>query len=438
MRILQVSDGYPPATGGLERVVQGLAAELAARGHDVDVATLSYPGAPALEQEGPVTVHRLEGWTRHLQRFSADPGHHFHPTAADPQLVRRLQRLVDELRPDVVHVHGWILHSALNLALPPGSALVVTLHDYGVTCARKTMIHNDELDRTCSGPSLRRCLPCANRFYGPVKGVALTIGLAHAQHLLDRVAMFLPISDAVARACLSGVDPARVTVVPSSVADDVAAISVAAPDFLPDGDFVLFVGALGEHKGVGLLAEAHRRMATAVPLVVVGSRRADTPDLPGTAERPVILRAGVPHEEIMAAFAAAAVVAVPSRWPEPQGLVAIEAMAAGVPVVASRVGGLAELVAPEETGLLVEPGDADALAAALDRLLGDPALRARMGTAGAARARNYTASAVVPLVEDAYGRALSGARRAPAHTLRTTPPTSGRPDRTSRPTVPDS
>ncbi len=408
MRILQVTDSYPPATGGLERTVQALARELASRGHRVDVATLTYPGAPRREQEGPVTVHRLKGWSRHLRRFSTDPGHHFHPTAPDPRLVRRLQGLVDELRPEIVHAHGWVLHSCLGLRLPAGSALVVTLHDYSLVCAKKTMIHRGELDDRCSGPSLRRCLPCANGFYGPVKGVALTLGLAEARHRLDRVAMFLPISAAVAAACLPGVGPERITVIPSFVSDDVAAgaASTPRPDFLPRADFVLFVGALGEHKGLGLLAQAHRRMATAVPLVVIGSQRADTPDVPpGTAQRPVILRTGVPHDQIMAAFAAAAVVAVPSRWPEPLGLVAVEAMASEVPVVASQVGGLSEIVVPGTTGLLVAPGDAGELADAIDRLLTDPALRARMGAAGAARAVDYMACSVIRRVTDAYDRA---------------------------------
>ncbi len=400
MRVLQVTDNYAPATGGLERAVSALAQGLAAVGHDVDVVTMSRPGSPAIEVEGAVTVRRIEGWTRHLRRFSADSDHLFHPTVPDAALTRRLQELVDRLRPDVVHAHGWILHSCLGLRLPRRAALVTTLHDYGLTCAKKTMIQDDRLDTPCSGPALRKCVRCASSFYGPVKAAALTLGLAATR--FDRVAMFLPISEAVAQACLPGVDRDRIAVVPSFVDDDVAR-PAPRPDFLPDGDFVLFVGALGEHKGVGLLAKAHRRMAADVPLVMIGARRADTPDL---GER-VIVRSGVPHRQIMGAYAAAAVVVVPSRWAEPQGLVAIEAMASGVPVVASAVGGLAELVEPGVSGLLVPPGDAAALAGALDGLLADPAARARMGQAGRLRAAGFTASAVVPQVEAAYEGARS-------------------------------
>lgn len=405
MRVLQVTDNYPPAPGGLERAVWVLSRELAAHGHHVEVASLSRPGSPSFESGGGVTVRRLTGWTRHLRRFSHDPHHQFHPTVADFPLVGLLQELVDATRPDVVHVHGWILHSCLRLRLPPGSALVVSLHDYGLVCAKKTMTRLGDLDSRCAGPSPRACPACAGAFYGAIKGTALALGLARARRRWDRVAMFLPISSAVARACLPGVAPDRIRVIPPFVTDDVAARRTARPAFLPGGDFVLFVGALGEHKGVGLLARAHQRMATPVPLVVVGPRRADTPDLTGTAERPVVVLGEVSHPQVMAAIAAASVVAVPSRWPEPHGLVAVEAMASGVAVVASRTGGLAEIVEDGVTGRLVEPGDAGALAGALDDLLADPGRRRRMGAAGAVRARRYQAAAVLPRVIDAYADA---------------------------------
>jgi glycosyltransferase involved in cell wall biosynthesis len=89
----------------------------------------------------------------------------------------------------------------------------------------------------------------------------------------------------------------------------------------------------------------------------------------------------LPRAELEPLLAGAAVVAVPSRR-EGFGLVAAEAMAHGKPVVASAVGGLLDLVVDGETGLLVPPGDVEALRAALERLLGDPELRRRLGAAG--------------------------------------------------------
>jgi len=432
VRVLQVSDSYPPATGGMERSVRQLAQELAARGHQVEVVTMGHPDAPPLEVDGGVTVHRVEGWSRHLRRFSADPAHRFHPTAPDPGLVRCLREIVARFRPDIVHAHSWILHSCLSLELPPGCRLVMTLHDYGLVCAKKTMIHRDDTDRRCDEPAVHRCLPCASASYGRLKGIPLTTGLALGRGRLDRVDLFLPVSRAVADTCLPETGPERVTVIPPFVSDDLVSDDLVAdgpeaggpgadgpgagavrprPAFLPDGAFLLFAGAAGEHKGIGVLTDAHRRMTRDTPLVVLGQRASGARTPTGNSARPLLMPGPVPHDEVAASFAAAAVAVVPSRWAEPFGLVAVEAMAAATPVVVSDVGGLADIVVPGVTGLRVPPGDPVALAGALDRLLADPGLRRRMGDAGRARARRYTAGAVVPQVIEAYGRALRAPRR---------------------------
>jgi glycosyltransferase involved in cell wall biosynthesis len=90
----------------------------------------------------------------------------------------------------------------------------------------------------------------------------------------------------------------------------------------------------------------------------------------------------------------------------------LEAMAAGLPVAATRVGGVPQLVADGVTGWLVEPGDLDGLAAALRRLLDDPAAARRMGQAGRQRAQaDFSTSAVVPRLEAFYHGWLGGARR---------------------------
>lgn len=101
-------------------------------------------------------------------------------------------------------------------------------------------------------------------------------------------------------------------------------------------------------------------------------------------------------EGLRALWKRAAIAVVPSVWDEPFGIVAVEAMAMGKPVIVSDVGGLAGIVVDGETGFVVPPGDADALAARIAALLDDPALRARMGAAGRKRAaENYTWSAIV-------------------------------------------
>lgn len=409
MKVLVVSDSYPPAAGGLERAVHALATGLAGGGTEVTVATLSRSGTASHSLDGLVTVHHLPGWTRFLRPFTSDPEHQFHPTAPDPALTRHLQRLVDRLQPDVVHAHGWILHSCLRLHLPQRTALVVTLHDYGLNCAKKTLVPKNTLDTVCPGPGITRCLRCASQFYGAPKAVPLVLGLAESQHVLDRVTLFLPISTAVAESCLEGVDRDRVAVIPSFVPDDVSdeGRENGTADFLPSTDYLLFIGAIGPHKGITTLLDAHRLMPTPIPLVVIGMQRPDTPPMIGDSERPVIVRTNAGHEQVMAAMRRARVVCVPSRWAEPQGLVAIEAMSAGTPVVASDIGGLRDVIDHNRSGLLVPPGNAAELARALQRLLDDQALHTRLADGGRIRARTYTESTVLPQVRLAYARAIS-------------------------------
>ncbi|MDR7544443.1 MAG: glycosyltransferase family 4 protein [Armatimonadota bacterium] len=176
---------------------------------------------------------------------------------------------------------------------------------------------------------------------------------------------------------------------------------------IPEGCPVVgCVARLVPVKGVDVLLEAFAGVRSVVPharLVVVGDgpdraaleAQARTLHLDGCVTF-AGLRRDVP--DLMRLFD---VVAVPSRN-EGMGKVAVEAMAAGRPVVASAVSGLRDVVRDGQTGLLVPPGDPRALAAALTRLLADPALRARMGEAGRIRAADYAVARMVEALTSLY------------------------------------
>ena len=167
---------------------------------------------------------------------------------------------------------------------------------------------------------------------------------------------------------------------------------VASPDEPPHA---LFAGRLSAEKGIDELVEAARGL----PLVVAG-------DGPLRHRVPQALGL-VPHAELLRLYARAALVACPSRR-EGFGVVCAEAMAYGRPVVASAVGGLLDLVRDGETGLLVPPRDVPALRAALERLLGDAELRARLGAAARERARHLLSWEVVTdATMNAYRAALA-------------------------------
>lgn len=167
---------------------------------------------------------------------------------------------------------------------------------------------------------------------------------------------------------------------------------------------VLFAGRLSKEKGTALLAEVFAGLTDRLQLVVAG----DGPER-GRVER-------IPHVEVLgmldrdaldAAYRRADVLVMPSQR-EGFGVVALEAMAHGVPVVASRVGGLQRLIEHDVTGLLVAPGDAGELRAAVLRLLDDAGLRARLGDAARAEAAaNYSWPRVTAALVEAYRAAAS-------------------------------
>ena len=104
----------------------------------------------------------------------------------------------------------------------------------------------------------------------------------------------------------------------------------------------------------------------------------------------------------MAAWRRCSIAVAPSAWPEPFGVVVLEAMAAGRPVIASRIGGLPDMVIDGETGVLIPPDDPAALRAALERLLADRDLREQLGQAGQRRVEQFRAGAVIPRIEQVY------------------------------------
>jgi glycosyltransferase involved in cell wall biosynthesis len=404
MRILLLSQFYPPVIGGEERHVRNLGAALAQRGHHVSVGTLMHPGSPETELDGAVRVHRLRGTLQRLSGLYADSERRHAPPFPDPELVLALKQLVAKERPDIVHAHNWIYASFLPLKVLNGARLVVTLHDYGLVCAKKNFMHLGA--HLCSGPALAKCLPCAARHYGAVKAAATTVGnwasTFAARRVVDR---FIAVSQAVARHTGLNRGGSPYDVIPNFVPDDVA---VLGPEDswlreLPGDGFILFVGDMMRLKGIDVLLKAYAGLERAPPLVLIGRRVADTPtEFPPN----VHVFSTWPHSAIMHAWRRSLFGVLPSVGPEACATVVIEAMASGKAVVASDIGGMPDLVDHGETGLLVPPGDAQALAQAMETLLQDRALLARLEATSLAKVGRLKAGAVVTRIEQAYRDAL--------------------------------
>jgi glycosyltransferase involved in cell wall biosynthesis len=402
LRILQISDLYPPTLGGLELQVQLLSRELVRRGHSVTVLTGDLPGAPHVEVDEGVDVQRVSGWSRALRPFYKRADRPFQPPVPDPGIMRTIRAIVRARRPDIVHAHGWMLASFLPLKRNSGAKLVVWLHDYTLLCPKTTYLHNGV---PCSGPALRKCVACAATQYGTPRAAALTLGLARLRSQYPLVDRFVANSSSVACdfARALDLDSQNIDVVsPSLPSHAFGTEERPRPDFLPDGRFILFVGALGPHKGVDVLLRAHATLRNAPPLVLIGTRRDDTPRFPPG----VSVVENVPHDEVLDAWSHALFGVTPSTVREAFGLTALEAMAAGRPVVASAIGGLPDLVEDGVNGLLVPPGDQDALGRAMEAMLADPAKREAMGGNARTRAAHFTPELLVQRMEHIYDAVL--------------------------------
>jgi D-inositol-3-phosphate glycosyltransferase len=368
MRIAMVSEHASPlaAVGGTDAGGQNvhvleLSSALAAAGHDVTVWTRrddpALPDAVPL-RSGVVVRHVAAGPPRPLPKDELVP--HL------PAFTQVLEQAWTEDRPDVVHAHFWMSGMASLAAAAGRIPVVQTFHALGSVKRR----HQGDDDTSPEG-----------RVRAEV-AVARTV---------DRV--LATCTDEVFELARLGTPRRRTTVVPCGVDTRL---------FTPDGPVarrserprLVSLGRLVRRKGVDEVIEAMRRLPHA-ELIVAGGAPATHgappagPDADrlraravaaGVADR-VRLIGPVAREDVPALLRSAdAVVCVP--WYEPFGMVALEAMACGRPMVASAVGGIQDTVVDQVTGVLVPPRRPDVLAAALRDLLGSPTRAAAFGIAG--------------------------------------------------------
>lgn len=376
LRVLQLTQRFPPAIGGVEEHVLHLALGLRRQGVDVRVATTDLRRDVPFEHLPPRPDTLPFPVVRYRARKLADAPHGL--GIMSPGMV--LGALEDGS--DILHAHAygyfptWVGGLAGSL---DGAALVVTPHagPGGGTWAKRVF------DRIAPELTLRR----ASRL------IALTQYEARYLESL-RVA-----AD-------------RITVIPNGVDRD-AFLGLPVERPARDGVTALFVGRLyPRQKGLERLVEALARVPASarLRLRLVGEdwggaslvRRRSA--VRGIADRVTIVGA-VSRDALVREYAEADLLVLPSLF-EPFGIVLLEAMAAGLPVVASRTGGVPEVVADGETGLLVEPGDPAGLASALSRLAEDRGLRIQMGARGRARSAAYSWDAIVPKVVSVYRQAL--------------------------------
>jgi glycosyltransferase involved in cell wall biosynthesis len=400
MRILMLVDFYPPIIGGMELHVQNLSTELVARGHDVSVVTLLHNGFKQIETVRGVRVYRIRGTVQRFGKLFSDSHRQFAPPFLDPESVFALRRIIKSELPDVIHAHSWMVHSFIPLKNWSRAKLVLTLHDYSLVCAKKTLMYQNA---QCDGPSFQKCLGCSIGHYGFTKGIVTVLAQRSMEtSVRSNIDMIIPVSQAVASGnnLVGSKRPFRI--IPNFIPDDTRKPQNVSELFiaqLPKVPYLLFVGALSTHKGINVLLQAYANLTAAPPLVLIGSI---WPDSPTKFPNNIIVLKNWPHDAVMEAWSRSLLGLVPSIWPEPCPTVVMEAMVSGRPVIASNIGGLTDIIINNETGFLVPPGDPIALKDTLSHLLANPELITMMGKASKERIIKFQASTVVPQIEQVY------------------------------------
>jgi glycosyltransferase involved in cell wall biosynthesis len=395
VRILFITSSYPASRSDPRGVfVQRLAAALVRQGQSVTVVAPGAAGAPRFEDFAGVQVIRQPYWIPRWQSLTCGLPGILPNLRQKPWLVTQVPPLLGALAwraireapaHDVLHAH-WVYPGGIAGALAgrfSGKPLVVTAHGTDINMATRS---------------------------APLGGVCRFV--ARHAHLC------VGVSEATDEALGAvGVHRSRRAFIPLGVEtiaypDDFA--SAALAEFAASDAFrVVYVGSLTQNKSVTTLVEAHarlRRLGVRVTTAIVGDGP-DRPRVEGAVRRSdagsIVMAGYQPPHAVAAWLRAAHVLVLPSRS-EGRPTVVLEAMAAGLPVVATDILGTRELVDHGRTGMLFPVRDADALGACLRQLADNPALRRGMGEAAQASLarQGLTTDRAAEQYRDVYRRAI--------------------------------
>jgi glycosyltransferase involved in cell wall biosynthesis len=372
MDILHIYKDYPPILGGIENHVRLLAEAQAARGHQVTVLVTN--------PQGRRTTIAAEGGVRVIR--AARLG-----TVVSTPLSLSLPQQLSRIRPDVVHLHfPYPVGEVSQWALRRGRSTVLTYHS-DVVRQRSIMRFYRSV--------LVRILAQVN---------AIIIGsppMSESSYLQAYRAKLHLIPYGIALSRFVSPPPTEVLRRMRSQYGAEAGWSDDTGETL-----LLFVGRLRYYKGLDTLIRALPRVPARLLVIGIGPMEKEWKTLArdtGVSER-IAWLGEVPDSDLPAIYHVSDLFVLPASHPsEAFGLVQVEAMAAGLPVVCTELGtGTSYVNRDRVTGFVVPPNDVDALCGALNRMIGDPDLRAKMGTAAQARASEFDVDVMATRVLELY------------------------------------
>ncbi|CAB1128900.1 putative Lipopolysaccharide N-acetylglucosaminyltransferase [Candidatus Hydrogenisulfobacillus filiaventi] len=385
MNIAHLHWAFPPTIGGVETHLALLGPALVRRGHTVSLLCGRPPGTPAVETFEGMTVTRTE-WLELNHLTAADF------EAEREQVERTIAEFLDAAAPDVVHLHNWHYFTPVPLEAVlawreahPRTALVLTAHNVWEDAAGRSFLrYRDRYDAVIAvSEHIRRAL--LQDGYPAARLHVVHHGLAPAW--LEEPPRPPVYPDLAGRPVIF--HPARMSLAKGSREVVLAFREVLAE--VPDA--VLVLAGVDRTVDWGNL---QRHEIAAMRELIAAS------DL-----EPAIRFRTFAWPEIMAMYDQAALVVYPSQYPEPFGIVVIEAMARQRPVVVTRLGAFPEIVEDGRSGLMVAPGSVAELAAAMRRVLARPEEAARLGREARARVQAaFTLEGMVTATEAVYQTAL--------------------------------
>jgi len=316
-----------------------------------------------------------------------------------------IRRLLEVDRPDVVHVHSvspMFSPSVLVACRRAGVPVVMTVHTHNLTCPTWYHLYKGRICEDCTGGREYHCVlkNCRGNFpeslaYALRSSVARRFRWFH-----DNVSVLIALTPFGRRRLLqAGFAEDQIAVVPNPTA------VTQAHTIRPVGEYVAFAGRISREKGVDVLLAAAARMPD-IPFKVAG----DGPILPEMTTRAphnVEFLGRLTFDDLIAFYSKARILVVPSLWYEPFGMIVVDAMALGVPVIASRIGGLPDVVDDGVTGALFEPGNSRDLVCKIRDLWEDSNGCERMGGAGREKAlTQYSPEAYLRSLLAVYNAAI--------------------------------
>jgi glycosyltransferase involved in cell wall biosynthesis len=385
MRVLHVVHQYPPdRIGGAELYTQAISRALARRGHAV--AVFYRRDAP-----GRGLQHRMEDGVRIYAVWDgeAGPARRFFYTFRNPWIHRALIRAVDEFHPDVIHIQHLmgLPASLINAARLRSIPFILTLHDYWWLCLNAQLLTNYS-GEVCEGPRYWNCARCMLARAGVPElwpAIPFLAGLSAWRNrvlraVLEEASVLIAPTEFVRHWHVAhGVPEEKIIVLPHGLEKPVLSATPSRP---ADGTIrFAYIGGLSWQKGVHMLVEAFSGICGKAELWIAGDESFDpayVSRLRALATPNVRFLGRLDRIGVWQALMQVDVVVVPSLWYEAYSFLVSEAFAAGLPVLASRLGALADRVRDGVDGLLLPPGDIMAWRAAMQRLLDEPDLLPRL------------------------------------------------------------